>query len=390
MTADPPQRLAYVHSARVGAGGLGMCAATTLHDLAQEPFRIQAYGPGVERWPFPAGPPAVTWRTIHTPFESWAGRYTHRRWMAGRHLLLVNRAAAVAEAGADACFAFSGVALETLQWARREGLPAIVESATGHSRHFYDVSMREHARWIGGPYLDHPSLAMVEREEEEYRLAGAVRVSSNWSRASFIGQGIAADKIRVVPQIIDVQRFTPESAAPPRSGPLHLCYVGIVSLAKGFPYLLEALRALGPDRAELEIAGSTGTRSAHRLFRRLRAGLRVTMQPQDPVPVYRRAELLVFPSLHDGFGFAVAEAMACGLPVIVTSNTGASDWVTPECGWVVAPGDADGLAGAIAEAAARRSDLRDMGRHARSVVLRRIAERAVALPFFRSMTACQP
>ena len=115
--------------------------------------------------------------------------------------------------------------------------------------------------------------------------------------------------------------------------------------------MLEALRALGPDRAELEIAGSTGTRSAHRLFRRLRAGLQVTMQPQDPVPVYRRAELLVFPSLHDGFGFAVAEAMACGLPVIVTSNTGASDWVTPECGWVVAPGDADGLAGAIAEAA---------------------------------------
>jgi glycosyltransferase involved in cell wall biosynthesis len=110
------------------------------------------------------------------------------------------------------------------------------------------------------------------------------------------------------------------------------------------------------------------------------------MQPQDPVPVYQRAELLVFPSLHDGFGFVVAEAMACGLPVIVTRDAGASEWVTPECGWIVPAADSEAIAAALTDAMSRRSDLTEMGARARAAVLARIEQRAKTLPFFDTLT----
>src|SRR5687767_6443256 len=108
-------RLAYLHSARVGAGGLGMCAATTLDDLARGSLRIAAYGPGLEAWPLLSPTPAVNWRTLQVSASGWRGRFTHRRWLQGRHIFLTNvdagRAAAeaIAKGGADRCYAFSGV-----------------------------------------------------------------------------------------------------------------------------------------------------------------------------------------------------------------------------------------------------------------------------------------
>ena len=365
-----------------------MCAATTLDDLAREPFEIEAYGPGFAAWPFSTPTPSVEWRTIHASRSAWAGRYTHRRWLPGRHIFLTGvefgRAArsAIAAHGADACFAFSAVALETLRWTHARQVPAILESATGHIRHFYDVSVREHEIWGRDPRVDHPTLAMVEREEEEYGLADCVRVSSRWAQQSFIRHGVASNHVRIVPQIINTERFSLPAVHRAHHGPLRICYVGIVNLAKGFPYLLDALRQFGSDHVVLDIAGSTGTRSACTLFERLRQGLHVTMQPRDPVPVYHGAELLVFPSLHDGFGFVVAEAMACGLPVIVTSNVGAAEWVTPASGWIVPPADSDGLAAALTDAMARRDELTEMGQRARAAVLARIAQRSNSLPFF--------
>jgi glycosyltransferase involved in cell wall biosynthesis len=380
--------MAFLHSAYVGAGGLGMCAATSLDDLARQPFAIHAYGPGFADWPLRSPVPAVTRHRVDAEVPAWVGRYTHRRWMAGRHLHLVSRAVgrkaarAIAADGADACYAFSGIALESLEWCVRNDVPSMLECATGHIRQFYDVSLREHRAWSGGLYLAHPSRAMVDREEEEYALSPRIRVSSAWAAGSFARYGVPRDKVRVVPQFLETERFVPPPAPRRHEGPLRLCFVGTITFAKGFPYLLEAMKRLGPGAADLEIAGSTGMRSARQVFDRLRTGLNVTVRPQDPVPVYHRSELLVFPSLSDGFAFAVAEAMACGLPVIVTDATGAAEWVTPESGWIVPAGDTDALTTAIAAARERRHELDDMGRAARSAVLRQIAGRAAALPLF--------
>jgi len=143
-------------------------------------------------------------------------------------------------------------------------------------------------------------------------------------------------------------------------------------LRKGFVYLLRAIKLLGPRVVKLEIVGATGDRWCRKLFESERRGLDLECTPGDPLAAYHRAELLVLPSLEDGFGFVVAEAMACGLPVIVTDCCGASEWVrADETGWVIRAGQAEALASALDHAMRRRAELRSMGRFAREDVERR-------------------
>jgi glycosyltransferase involved in cell wall biosynthesis len=115
--------------------------------------------------------------------------------------------------------------------------------------------------------------------------------------------------------------------------------------------------------------GATGNRDTRRLLEKESIDISLSSAPGDPVAAYHRAELLVLPSLHDGFGFVVAEAMACGLPVIVTEDSGASSLVRKdENGWVVPSGRIEPLALALEEAILRRSNLISMGRRGRATV----------------------
>ena len=107
----------------------------------------------------------------------------------------------------------------------------------------------------------------------------------------------------------------------------------------------------------------------------------VALAVGDPIPAYHRAELFVLPSLEDGFGFVAAEAMACGIPVVVTDQCGAAEWVTAgENGWVVPAGNVDALADVLETAIVRRTDLAEMGRHARQAIDARDMQSALLTP----------
>jgi glycosyltransferase involved in cell wall biosynthesis len=208
---------------------------------------------------------------------------------------------------------------------------------------------------------------MVERVEEEYRVANRIRVSSEWAKASLVSGGVPARKIDVLQQSIDLMRFRPsQSTALSNEGPLHLCFVGSLDLRKGFPYLLAAMRMIGSNRVQLEIVGATVDRCSARLFSRECVGLDVRAAAGNPSPAYERAELFVLPTLEDGSPFAVAEAMACGLPVIVTDECGSAEWVEEGVnGWIAKAGSIDSLAEKLAEAIRNRAKLGMMGQRAR-------------------------
>jgi glycosyltransferase involved in cell wall biosynthesis len=207
---------------------------------------------------------------------------------------------------------------------------------------------------------------MVERVEEEYELADRIRVSSEWAKVTMVSRGISPARIEVLPQPLNLCRFHPRPKALLTSGPLNVCYVGVFNLGKGFLYLLRAVRSIGPGLAKLEMVGGTGNRSAKRLLANERKGLDLTTWAGDPLPAYHRADVFVLPSLHDGFGFVGAEAMACGLPVIVTHSCGVASWVrNNETGWTVNAGSADALANSLEDAMRRRADLVGMGQMAR-------------------------
>ena len=359
-------QVAIVYGATAGGGGLGLQAATAIAGL-QRIGELHAFGPGHVDNPF-VDSASVHWHITPRGIVNRVWPRTPYRWAVGALQTRLDRAAgrwASRQLNAiqpGLVYSFTQVGLEALRWAAKAGVASILDNPNGHIRNFRSVYVNESRTACGARYTGHPSAAMVSRVEAEYEAATWIRVSSPWARDSMIRFGVPGDKIRVIEQPVDLIRFAPRRhAVRAPHGPLRLVFVGSLDVRKGFHYLLRAMRRLGPDRVTLHVVGSTGTRSDRALWDRESHGLSTTMQPGDPVPAYHEAELLVLPSLEDGFGFVVAEAMASGLPVIVTEECGAKAWVQAETGWIVPAGDVDALAAAMQRALDSRAELPAMG-----------------------------
>lgn len=371
-------RFVFVYGARAGVGGLGVQSANALASIAAGSAQVYAFGPGrVAAWPLPETDFNIRWHESPQFISGWSTRYTPLRWQHGERQFKQDSrsgswaAAGVARIQPSLCYAFTQVGLETLRWARRSGVATVLESPNGHIRNFREVYEEESRRWCGTKFSGHPNMRMVERVEEEYLMADRIRVSSEWSKRSIAAGGVPPEKIHVLPQPVNLTRFYPSEGSKNQDGPLRVCFVGSLDLRKGFVYLLRAIKKVGAHLVSLEIAGATGDRASRALMAREAEELTVTCAPTDPVPVYHRAELFVLPTLEDGSPFAVAEAKACGLPVIVTSSCGSAEQVRQgETGWVVPAADEQALARALEEALDRRRDLPSMGDKARADVER--------------------
>jgi glycosyltransferase involved in cell wall biosynthesis len=307
----------------------------------------------------------------------WMIRYSWLRWRAGQTTFLRDRglgrwaAREISRLRPASCYLFTQVALETLQWCRNEGVATVLDNPNGHIRNFRQICEAEALRWSGKTFHGHPCSSMLARVEEEYRLVDRIRVYSEWGKANMVRFGVPEEKIHILRQTANLERFRPVAERPAVTGPLRVCYVGSLDLRKGFVYLLRAIRAVGPRHIQLRIAGATGDRDCARLFAREGAGLQIERGPGDSLPVYHQSELLVVPTLEDGLPFVLVEGLACGLPVIVTREAGAAECVREgHSGWVVPAGSVEALAAALEDALRRRKELWSMGQQARADVER--------------------
>jgi len=144
---------------------------------------------------------------------------------------------------------------------------------------------------------------------------------------------------------VDTQYFQPRQRSR-RAGPLRVLFLGGASRRKGVHYLLEAWRKLNVREAELLIAGNR-TAGLERLGTEV-TNCRVLGRVSDDEfrDLLQQADILVHPSLAEGGCNVVYEALACGVPVIVSSN-GSSAVRHEREGIVIPPADADALQSAI-------------------------------------------
>lgn len=177
---------------------------------------------------------------------------------------------------------------------------------------------------------------VLRHEEEEYRRADCIVAASSYTRRTLVERGVPAEKIVVNPYGVDLDWFTPAPTIR-RDRPLRFLFVGLIGARKGVPLLLEAWRALEPKDAELWLVGPTDL-ATRRLLPDL-PGLRVIgKQPHESLPeVFRKCDVLVFPSFSEGFGLVILEALASGLPVITTDATAGPDILTTEDEGLVIP-----------------------------------------------------
>ena len=233
-----------------------------------------------------------------------------------------------------------GQCLRSLAVARSLGSRTVLDVGTLHVDAFAEAGRRECARF-GARFPLHPRL--VARMHREYERADLIRVASERARATFLGAGVPSDRVVAINPPLDLVEF-PEARFTHEG--FRVSFVGALEPWKGFHYLLEAFRGLARKDAELVLWGGPTSRPVSRyLAGRLALDPRVSVRPVDVRKygygeVYGKSDVLVHPSLADGYALVVAEAMACGIPVIVTDRTGAADLVRDgENGYVVAAGD---------------------------------------------------
>lgn len=200
---------------------------------------------------------------------------------------------------------------------------------------------------------------------EETAMASRYMVASSFTRRTLIENGAQPAAIRVIPYGVDLERFSPGKRGP-RKRELHLLFVGRINQRKGLKYLLQAMRLLKGRAVHLLICG----RPVDDLPLLKEASAQIEVRPfvsaEALVAAYRQADLFVFPSVAEGFGQVLLEAMACGAPILSTTSTAAPDLIEDGVqGFIVEPARPDQLAARILWAMDHRDELAAMGRAAR-------------------------
>ena len=263
-------------------------------------------------------------------------------------------------------YAYEDGALLTFRRAARLGMERVWDLPLPHYGTIEELWKAEALRWPGAidfpPHSDPPWKR--RRKDEELSLATKVSVASAFTRRSIEDAGLTAPVV-VVPYGFPIESFQARPSAP--RGPFTVLAVGSHDLRKGTPYLLEAWKRAGLRDAELHFVGPM------RLSRSFLDGYAGLFQHQPHVPKaalgarYAAADVLAFPTLGDGFGLVIQEAMCVGTPVMTTPCGGG-----PECiddgvdGWILPPRDLDALVERLRYCAANRDRVFAVGRAARA------------------------
>ena len=245
----------------------------------------------------------------------------------------------------DVLIGLSGFGLETGLMVQARGAKFVCDRGSSHHRFQEQVVREEHARW--GVEHRAEAAGVIERDEAIYDLADAITVPSQFAAQTFVERGVRAEKLRVIPYGVRLERFSPVGQPPAIKERLEIVFAGQVSLRKGIPYLLEAFAQVRHPQKRLRVVGA--------LDKRLKAILgRFPLEnveflgpvAQAELPgIFSGSHLLVLPSIEEGLALVQAQAMACGCPVLATTHTGAEDLFTDEVeGFIVPVRDVEALA----------------------------------------------
>lgn len=225
----------------------------------------------------------------------------------------------------DMFHSFSSFGLRAHRVAREQfGALTVVERGSSHIVFQDEIMREEYGKW-GVPYQPIDS-RIWEKEIQEYEECDYITVQSSFAEQTFAEQGVPREKVIKMPLGVDLKMFRPVSK---NDDTFRVLYAGTMSLRKGSLYMLEAIRGLRLNNFEFVFNGHVAP-EVKELVRPYADIIRdVGTRPFDQLyKLYSQASVFVLPTIEDGFAKVVTEAMACGLPVIATTNCGAQDVFT--------------------------------------------------------------
>lgn len=249
----------------------------------------------------------------------------------------------------SACYCYEDGARHTFQAARAAGKKCIYDLPIGYWRAAHEILTEEAERrpeWratLGGL---NDSAEKLSRKDEELRLADRILVASTFTKQTLANCPFPIAPVVVIPYGADEASVTTAQPEPAYRGQrLKVLFVGGLSQRKGIADLFEAAEILSPN-IELTVIGRKPAGTCAALESALRRHRWIESLPREKILAEMRAhDVLVFPSLFEGFGLVVTEALSQGIPVITTPHTCGPDVLTDgEDGFIVPIRDAQAIA----------------------------------------------
>ena len=222
----------------------------------------------------------------------------------------------------DLFIGWSSNSLFCLRQANKIGATTIVERGSSHMLDQLQLLQEEHGKH-GIKFNPHHA-QVTRRELTEYELANYIEVPSSFAQGTFIARGFDESKIIRSFLGVNLERF---AEIPKKRSKFIIITAGALSLRKGSHYLIQAFFELSLPNAELWHLG--GILPEMEPFIRMYDSANIIYhgrQPQaDLHRFYSEGSVFCLPSIEEGFGMVIVQAMACGLPVICSTNTGGPD-----------------------------------------------------------------
>lgn len=263
---------------------------------------------------------------------------------------------------ADVFWGFQGSSLQSLKAANSKGMASICELSTGHVIEAVKLLGEEaqlHPEWADSfDNLTFPSHYM-KRLEEEPHVARYVIAASEFTKKTLKKAGVSAHKIFNLPLGFDLQKvpYDLNSFSAGSNRPLRLLYAGRITQRKGIAYMLEAMKAFNKRHVELHMIGFVhGSGQGLKPYKGL-YHLHPAISQEQLFRQYSQFDALILPSLFEGFGLVIIEALAAGLPVITTPNTIGADVIKNDVnGYLVPIRDVGAIEKAITSLCSKSTD----------------------------------
>lgn len=248
------------------------------------------------------------------------------------HRLFADQASRHLE-GSELIHGWSSFSEPSINWALRNNVPFILERSSAHiltqSRLLHEAHDRLGMLWVP----THPKVEQME--VREYELCDRIAVPSQFVERSFLERGFPANKLFRNQFGVDAEDFCPSETPPPAPTeiPLRVVYAGALSVQKGVHELLRGFSLAGIESAELVLLGGRTKELARILDVQPDCVKELGHRPQsDLVGYYQRSHCFVMPSIQEGMAMVQLQALACGLPLICTTNSGGEDLIEDSSG----------------------------------------------------------
>lgn len=225
----------------------------------------------------------------------------------------------------DAVYCYEDGALESFRAAKATGAKCILDHPVAHWRCVRRILEEEREllpAWADTMTGLHDSAEKLARKDEELFSSDKIIVASTFSKKSLQECPFPLPPVTVIPYGAPAIR-SPKNRKPQEVGnaPLKILFVGGLGQLKGIAYLLEALKIFGHPHS-LTLIGRLPSRDCVPLNEALQKYRWIPSLPHDQIlEEMGRHDVFVFPSLSEGFGMVLTEALSQGLPIITTPNT---------------------------------------------------------------------